>query len=96
MDYIYFGVGHFKFIQGYIIQKISSFFGRFGNRTSITSQMSFVKAKRGCLQAARAAGHTVLLANLCWSVQSLTKDFRIDLLGVGINKKYRSWTLGLV
>ena len=96
MDYIYFGVGHFKFIQGYIIQKISSFFGRFGNRTSIISQMSFVKAKRGCLQAARAAGHTVLLANLCWSVQSLTKDFRIDLLGVGINKKYRSWTLGLV
>ena len=96
MDYIYFGVGHFKFIQGYIIQKISSFFGRFGNRTSIISQMSFVKAKRGCLQAARAAGDTVLLANLCWSVQSLTKDFRIDLLGVGINKKYRSWTLGLV
>ena len=96
MDFIYFGVGHFKFIQGYIIQKISSFFGRFGNRTSIISQMSFVKAKRGCLQAARAAGHTVLLANLCWSVQSLTKDFRIDLLGVGINKKYRSWTLGLV
>ena len=96
MDYIYFGVGHFKFIQGYIIQKISSFFGRFGNRTSIISQMSFVKAKRGCLQAARAAGHTVLLANLCWSVQSLTKDFRIDLLGVGINKKHRSWTLGLV
>ena len=95
MDCIYFSVGHFQFIQVYIISKISLFFGRFGNRTSIISQISFVKAKRRCLQAARAAGHMVLLANLCWSVQSLTKDFCTDLLGVGINQKYRSWTLGL-
>ena len=67
-----------------------------GNRTFIISQISFFKAKRKCLQAAGAAGHKVLLANLCWSVQSLTKDFCTDLLEVGINQKYRNWTLGLV
>ena len=67
-----------------------------GNRTFIISQISFFKAKRRCLQATGAAGHKVLLANLCWSVQSLTKDFSTDLLEVGINQKYRSWTLGLV
>ena len=67
-----------------------------GNRTFIISQMFFFKAKRRCLQAAGAARHKVLLANLCWSVQSLTKDFCTDLLEVGINQKYRNWTLGLV
>ena len=43
MDYIYFGVGHFNFIQGYIINKISLFLGRFGNQSSPIWQISFVK-----------------------------------------------------
>ena len=44
MDYIYFGVGNFNFIQGYIIYKISLFLTRFGSKCHcVISQMSFVK-----------------------------------------------------
>ena len=87
---IYFGVGYFAFIQGYIIYKKVCFQVGSEIKSSIISQISFVKGQRMVFTKLSEQLDTlqILLANLCWLLKSLAKDFFTDLfIGVGINQK---------
>ena len=87
---IYFGVGYFAFIQGYIIYKKVCFQVGSEIKSSIISQISFVKGQRMVFTKLSEQLDTlqILLANLCWLFKSLAKDLFTDLfIGVGINQK---------